>query len=1135
MNMIEFNHLHVHSSIGSMADSMVSVDQLFKAASEMKQSSLAITDHGTLAALLDARKAAKKYGVKYIPGMEAYFVDNAKEDKQKRKHLILLAKNETGYRNLLKLNYEGYSNWKYVPILNKVFPQIDMALLKQYHEGIICLSACSAGPLAFEMFKLDENNCWNQEACYANILNLASSFKEVFGDDFYLEVQTHSLKKYKVNKKTGEVEKDANGEPVLVLDQAYINRKLFELSKDMGLKLVGTCDVHYLKKEDAKIHDMLMAINDKKPLSDKGRHKYEVEEFYMKSADEVFNHFAELFNKNIAAEICKNTIDVAAKCEDSTYLEFKEVRFPKFDVTTVKDYSKFQQWQEKTEDSQGIPEDHAYLRYECIKAFKTKFAHLSATKKAEYKKRLIDEIKVLEMHNFSSYMLIVSDFIREAKNNNIRIGPGRGSVGGCLVANLLGIHEVDPLEYGLIFERFHNKEKKSFPDIDTDLSPSGREWVVNYLVNKYGKERVAHVSNLTKMTPKVVIKDLARSLELGGGKSEAFQIANKVTDSVPMFAKTFDEVLAESEDFSRFCAQYPDIEKYGRKLVGLEKTYATHAAGVIISDIDLTTYAPLRFDKEGSVSVQYEKERCEQMNLIKMDLLGLEHLAIIDETIKNVELLGEHCPDTTDLTPFDDKGVWDMISKGQTLCVFQMGSPHMKALCKQIKPRNIEDLSLVNALGRPSAVKSRLSYIARRDGREKITYIHESLRPALEETLGICVYEEQLMKLANCVAGWDRNKADGLRKLTKLKEKGKELAAKLKDEFVKDAVAFNHMTKEMALDIWEGIIEPFEGYGFNKAHGIFYSLNGYHTAYYKYHYPAAFMAAVLKSEVSKASSNKDKIRVYKKEAELLGLKIITPDINNSGEFFTVSDKSTIRMGLAAVKGVGTKAVQNIIETRNIHKFTSFADFLYRTNSSLVRKTVIQALAKAGGFDALRITRKNAHDYYSEIRTKANKHAEKRATTGMDEWNLMDDFKFVVEGSGDEWQKKELLGNELETLGEYISGGINDVYDGFFTGNGVPFKNLKKMADKTPVRIEALVEAVTESRIQKAGKSKGNIFARCTLIDVNRDTIQMTIWANVWKKLKEKEIKGKPICAVCRINVYKGANTLVLDNLERIME
>lgn len=1129
--MIGFSHLHFHTS-ASLMDGMTSIDAAFKRAKEFGQTAIAITEHGNCASIFDCRKASKKYGIKYIPGCEFYFVDDVNDDKAKRCHLILLAKNNSGYRNLLRLNYEGYAHCKYVAVANKVFPQIDWAMLEKYHAGLICLTACGSGILAREMFKINEQNEWNEDACNINVVNSAVRLRKIFGDDFYLEVQSHSLKKYKTDRKTQETEKDVNGNSIIAVDQDYINRKLVVLSKELGLPLVATCDVHYLEKSDAKAHDMLLAINDKKPLSDPTRHRYGIEEFYMKPGEEVYNHFVRVFDKKIAQQVCQTTLEISNKCEDSAYIDSEATRFPKFDVKQAHDYKQFLAWKILQKIDDTVPEDNSYLRYQCIVNFKSKYKHINNEDRAKYKQRIIDEIKVLEMHNFSSYMLIVADFIREARSRKIRIGPGRGSVGGFLVANLLNIHEVDPIKYGLLFERFHNKEKKSLPDIDTDIAPSGRDQVEEYIVNKYGREKVACVSNLSRMTPKVMIKDLARLLELGGGKREAFQIANSITDSVPFDAKTFDDAFNSSEDFRKFCAKYPDIEKYGRKLTGLERSYGIHAAGVVIGDIDLSTYVPLRYDRHGKVSVQYEKNRCEAVGLVKMDLLGLEHLDIIDETIKNVRSLGETCKEPEELAPFDDKEVWDMISDGQTTCVFQMGL--QRGLCRQIKPRNIEDLALVNALCRPSAVKSRVSYVARRDGKEKTTYIHECLRPALEDTLGICVYEEQLIKLANCVAGWDRNKADGLRKLTKLKEKGKDLAAKLQKEFVDDAVRFSSISREIAFRIWDDIIDPFSKYGFNKAHAVFYSLNGYYTAYYKYHYPAAFMAAVLKSEVSKASSNKDAINLFKKEAARMGIKIATPDINTSGSFFTIADRKLIRMGLVAAKGVGAKAVDDIIRARQEHAFMSFPDFLYRTSSNVVRKNVIQALAKAGGFDSLKITRKSAHDLYAAIRAKTNNHAEKNAVSGKDAWTLMNDLKLDIKGLEEEWSKKEILQGELETLGEYISGGIKDMYDGFFIGNGVAFSRIKKMVDKTPVRIEALVESITQSKT-KTGKSKGGIYVRCNLLDIHKDSIQMTIWANLWKKIKDINIEGRPIRATCRVNVWNGSNTLVLDNIEKVME
>lgn len=1133
-----FVHLHAHTSIGSMQDAMTSVDDMFARAKKLGQPALAITDHGTMAAVFDARKASLKHGVKYIPGCETYFVNDVAEKKTPRYHLVLLAKNEVGFKNLLRLNYIGYKNFQYIPILRKVFPRIDWNMLKDHKEGLVCLTACGSGPLARALFAREKNDEWHKEDCYINALKIASQLKDIFGENLYLEIQPHDLKAYKHDRKTGEKELDPNGDPIIRVDQPYINRRLLQISKELEVPLVATCDVHYLNKEDAQIHDMLMAINEKKPLSDKNRHRYEVEEFYMKSFSDVKGYFSERFNRKLATEVCNNTVHIANQCEDSSYIDSEDIRFPVFDPKTEDDYEEFLDWKKKNNINGGLTPDKAYMRFKCIKSFNEMYGHLKGATRKEYKERIIEEIKVFEEKNFSSYMLITSDFICKARARGIRVGPGRGSVGGSLVANLLGIHEVDPVQYGLLFERFLNRQKTAFPDIDTDFSPNGRDWVENYIIDRYGTNHVAHVSNLSTITPKVVIKDIARSLELGGSKSAAFKIANAITDSIPSDAKTFDDALNQSPAFRKYCAEYPDLEKYGRKLVGLEKNYATHAAGIVISDIDLTTYVPLRYDKDGTLSVQYEKERCEKKGLIKMDLLGLEHLKVLDSTIVNARKLGHDCPEPHELAPFDDKDVWDMISKGNTICVFQMGSHHMRALCKRIKPQNIEDLSLVNALGRPSAAESRDIYIGRRDGKQKVEFRYKFLEDAFQETLGICVYEEQLAKLAKYAAQWNLNKADGLRKLTKLKGKDPKLANQLEHDFIEDTMK-SGLTKSQARDVWKEIIEPFAGYGFNKAHGIFYSLNGYHTAYYKYHYPAPFMAGVLKSEIEKTSSNEDKIKIYKNEAKRMGIKIIVPDVNVSGQSFSVRDDSTIVMGLAAVKGVGAKAVQNIIETREEHPFKSFGDFLYRTNSRVVQKKVIQCLAKAGCFDSLGITRRGAHDFYDVIRTEAKKHAEKRATLGLDPWNLLDDFIIdesylgaKVAGFALEWNKKEILEAEGATLGEYISGDINDLYEGFFTKQGTPLKRLKKLADGTPIRVEAVVEKIAQPKT-KTGKSKGKQYGNCTIVDRHGTSTTMKVWSNVWGKIKDQIKEGRPIRALCRVNIYKGNYMIVLNSLEKV--
>ena len=1137
-----FSHLHVHSGVGSMADSMANINDLFKKAAELGQSALAITDHGTIAGAFDARKASIKYGVKYIPGIEAYFVDDVADKKQKRRHIVLLASSEIGYRNLLRINYEGFKNLQYIGFINKVFPRIDWNIIKKYSEDIICLTACGSGLLSREMFVHDDNGEWCQEECNVNVEIAAERLKDIFGDRLYLELQPHNLKVFDRDRKTGELKLGKSGKSKIIIDQEYINRNLINVAKKLDIKMVATTDVHYISKDDAKIHDMLMAINSKAPLSDKNRHRYEVEEFYMKDSSEIINHFTNLVDKEFALELCKNSVDIAACCADTEYLDTFEPRFPMFPMKDEEDFQEFLEWKGK-QKHQAKQEDHAFMRFRCIKGFNKKYGHLQGDKKKEYISRMMNEIHVLELRNFCSYMLITSDFITKAKEQRIAVG-GRGSVGGSLVANLLDIHVVDPIQYGLLFERFHNIEKKAFPDIDTDFSPDGRDWVKKYITYKYGEEKVAHVSNLSRMTPKVIVKDIARSLELGGSRSEAFRIANKITDSIPDNTNSIEEAMLKSIKFREFCEQFPEIERYGKKLAGLERSYATHAGGIVISDIDLSTYVPLRLDKNNNISVQYNKNKCEALGLIKMDILGLEHLRIIDNTVKNARSLGLQCPYPEDV-PLDDQKVWRSIATGETMCIFQMESPHMSAICKQIKPRSVEDLSLVNALGRPSALKRgkhgepapKDAYVRRRDGKEPVRFKYEVLRPALEETMGICVYEEQLAKLAFYVAGWNLNKADGLRQLTKLKEKGAELAIQLKKDFIIDGVNHSDLKERDIEDIWDNIIKPFSEYGFNKAHGILYSINGYYSAYYKYYFKSSFMAAVLKSEVGKASSTArdSNIRNYKKEAKRMGLSINAPDINLSGRSFTVLNETTIVTGLAAVKGVGEKAVNNIIEMREQHRFKSFGDFLLRTKSSLVRKNVIQPLAKAGCFDSLGITRKSSHDYYSIIRDAVNKHYKKIAEEGRDAWQCLDDFSFNTDkfNLDDEWDLKERLNGEQETLGEYISGSANDIYNGFFNGNNTTSLGLvSSLSDGHSLRTEAFVTDIKQ-RKAKSGKNIGRVYADCALQDIDGHIAQLRIWPDQWISLKKKISIGKPLRAICKINIYRGNVSLVLNQIEQI--
>ena len=1127
-----FVHLHAHSSIGSMQDAMTNVDAMFKKAAELGQPALALTDHGTCAAVHDARKASIKHGVKYIPGQEFYFVDNVADMTQKRRHIVLLAKNEIGYRNLLKLNYEGYVNHQYVAVMNKIFPRIDWNLIQQYNEGIICLTACGSGLISRQMFLHNEDGIWLTDACHTNVLETVKKLKNIYNDNLYLEIQPHNLKIYQHDRKTGEVVKNVNGDPIVVVDQNHINNVLIKAARLLDIKLVATADIHYLTKESAKAHDMLMAISSKAPLSDPNRHRYEVEEFYMKSSKDIIGHFNKYFNNSLAMEVVNNTIEIANKCEDPIYLDCKTVRFPIFNICEQKDYQEFLNWNSTQKTHNNLKEDHAYLRFKCVKNFNTMFTHLNKEQRKFYIQRIKRELEVIEMHNFCSYMLVVADFIEWAKKQHPQAvsRTGRGSVGGVLIGYLLGIHGVDPIKYNLMFERFHNKEKKAFPDIDTDFHPKWRDKVEEYIINKYGKEKVAHVSNLSLMTPKVVVKDIARSLELGGGKSEAFKIANQITDMIPD-VNTIDEALRDSKEFTKACNKYPQLEEFGRQLVGLEKTYSTHAAGIVISDIDLSTYVPLRVDKNGTVAVQYEKNRCEENGLIKMDLLGLDHLSILSDTIDNARSIGMNCPDIVP-QDFNDPKIWEEMSKGKTLCMFQLESDLMKDLCKRVKPKNIEDLAVINSLNRPSLAEWRTPYINRRNGTDKVVYKYKCLEKCFQTTLGLCIFEEQLMGLAADAAGWDLNKADGLRKLTKLKEKGKDLVVKLRDDFVTSAMSHSGLKLEEAMDIWDNYIEPFSKYGFNKSHSVAYSINGYETAWYKFYYTAPFMAAMLKSEADKNGPDRDtQLRSYKAESKRLGISVLPPNINKSDKYFSAINSKTIMTGLTAIKGVGESAVNNILEARKQHPFKNFADFLYRTDSKYVRKDVIQALAAAGCFDDFGNTRKDITELYQDVRKKINDHAKKKAILGIDSWNIINGFEYT-KYTNEEYELKKILEDEKEVLGEYISGNINDVYSGFFKGDSAKLADLKTMQANKVITVEAIIADCSTGKL-KNGKNVGKVFGKFQITDQNNSSASMTLWPELYLKYKDVLIPGKPVRMICKVNDWNGNKSLVLESVVSI--
>jgi DNA-directed DNA polymerase III PolC len=808
---MKFANLHAHTSMGSMLDALVSVDQMFDKAKELGMVAAGVTDHGTLAAHFDAHKASKRTGVKLVPGCEAYFVhsydpvpgDGKRKRNERRKHLLLLAQNEAGYRNLLCATHEAFKRSEISA--GRVYPRMGWDILEAHAEGLVCTSACGQGMLAEKIMFGDKEGA----------RGLALRLSRIFPGRFFLEIQPHHLK-------------------VPQVDQELINQETIAMARELGLPLVAAVDTHYLLKGMAKYKDMLAAIRWKRSLDEHLRDEgTTIDEFYMKSGEEVHAFLAEHYGREVADEAVGNTVRIATEmCGEPDYLKPAGNHLPVYQAAQEPDYQEFMEWR-KAKVPAELDETAAFMRFRCFKRFLTRFADMSPKEQMRRWERVKYEIKILEKNKFSSYMLVVADFINWAKANGILVGVGRGSVGGCLVAHLLGIHGVDPFDYGLMFERFQNAEKKSLPDIDTDFTSAGRDLVEEYVRQKYGHDKCAQVSNINTYTPKNTISDLARSLRIDeqkeGGRNY-FQVAAAIKDSIPEKDEkdrkitTLDKALELSPKFRDFAKQYPELMEYAKVFIGLEKEYSTHAAGMVVTDRPLAEFAPLRIDKDGKVAVQLEKNRCEELGLVKMDFLALSTLDVIDEAFRNIRKLGEVGPSQMEDIPLDDPETYAMISKGHTKGVFQLGKTGVaSALCRQIKPKDIIDVAIVNALVRPSSKNEdpethrseREEFVGRRAGAIPVTYLHPSLS-FLKETNGLCIMEEQLMGVAQNVAGWNLNKADGLRKLTKLKEKGAELAAKLEKEFTESAVQTHKMTPELAQEIWTKVVQKFSGYGFNK-------------------------------------------------------------------------------------------------------------------------------------------------------------------------------------------------------------------------------------------------------------------------------------------------------------------------------
>jgi len=874
-----FFHLHVHSHY-SLLDGLPKIDELLKEAKNQGMNALALTDHGTLYGVVEGYLKAKELNLKLILGEEFYL---AYERMDQRRPNI---DNQRYHVILLAKNSEGYQNL--VKLTTKAWlegfyykPRIDEKLLFENSKGLICLTACLQGKIP-QLILANKT----QEA-----EKLAKKYQEVFGsENFYLEIQHHPNLK----------------------EQNIVNKALIQMAKKCGFNLVATNDVHYLKKEDAQAQDILMQINTNSRPDDPERLTMIADDFSFRTPKEMIEAFKEV------PEAIENTEKIVNLCNFNFTLG--QILLPCFHIES-KD-----------------PND--YLRELCYQNLGKK--KIAGTKE-EIIKRLEYELSIIKKMNFATYFLIVQDIVNWAKSNKIVVGPGRGSVAGSLVAYLLNITEVDPLKYGLLFERFLNPERQAgLPDIDLDFADRRRDEVIEYVSQKYGRENVARIITFGTMAARQVVRDVGRAL--GYPYKFCDQIAKLIPPHLPL-----KEVLETVPEIQKSYFSDPKVKKLidiSLKLEGVARHASTHACGVVISPKKITEFTPLQFASQDDKTIitQFDMYSIEKLGLLKMDFLGLTNLTIIEDTIRVIRKLHQIEIDISKI-PLDDRATFQLLQKGDTTGVFQLESEGMRKCLQEFKPKSIDDIIIILALYRPGPMKLIPSFLARKNKKEKVTYLHPDLEEILKPTYGFPIFQEQIMLIAQKLAGFTLGEADYLRKA--IGKKDEKLLLSLKDKMIKGMIE-RGISKDVALKIWEWIL-PFGNYGFNKSHAAAYALIAYQTAYLKAHFPVEFMAVLMNSE----QKNIDKLKILLEEARKMGIKVLPPDINESKSRFTIVGKKVIRFGLGAIKNVGANIVEFIEKEREKNgPFSSVENFLERMPSSILNKKSLESMIKAGAFDRL---------------------------------------------------------------------------------------------------------------------------------------------------------------------------------------
>jgi DNA polymerase-3 subunit alpha len=1009
---MQFIHLHNHTHY-SLLDGAATVQSLVNAAAVNEMPAVAITDHGVLFGAIEFYKRAMKAGIKPIIGCEMYVVTkgsrfdrtvdankiNRGQGRGIYHHLLLIAKDEAGYRNLMKLCTLGHTEGYYFK------PRIDLELLEKHKGGLIATSACPAGIVGEQLV----NGNYDEAREYAAL------YRDLFCDDFYIEIQNHGLQ-----------------------SELLIREHAPKIARELGIKLVATNDCHYIKREHAIPHNIMLYIPEASStnIPDYMTLRYQTDQLYFKSTAEMIAAFRDF------PEAVQTTTEISDKC--NLRLELKKTHMPEFPIPK----------------ESGAADPRTYLEALVREGIERRYPRVSA----EIQERAARELRVIQKMGYESYFLIVQDFINAAKNMGVRVGPGRGSAAGSIISYALGITDIDPLHYDLLFERFLNPNRISMPDIDIDFADNKRDMVIEYVKKKYGENSVAQIVTFGTMSARAALKDVGRVLGI------QLSVIDSITKQIPVVqgkVTPIEEALKTIPDL-RWVNESSDekiklLIETAKVLEGMNRNVSTHAAGVVIAPGDISDYVPMYKTPQTDLMTQYNMKDLEDAGLLKMDFLGLRTLTVLDEALIMIEERHKAKIDLNNLPEADEKTL-ELFSKGQTVAIFQFESSGMQDYLRKLKPSSIHDLVAMNALYRPGPMENIPDFIDRKIGRQKITYAHPKLEPILRETYGVIVYQEQVIKIASEIAGLSLAQADLLRRA--MGKKDKELMARQKKEFVESAVS-NRIERKTAAEIFD-LIEKFASYGFNKSHSVVYSVLAYQTAYLKAHYPSEYMAASLTSE----KDNTDKIVVLIDECRKLGIDVLPPDVNESGVNFVVNPKG-IRFGLSAIKNVGVSAVEQIVKARSEgNPFKDIFDFSVRVDLHLVNKKTMEGLIQAGAFDSLQANRaqlfgnvEQAIAYGQRIQEQREKGQSSLFDLGGAKVASRPLLRPIAE-----WTEPEKLAKEKAVLGFYVSGHpllrYRDEIEAFATAK---LGNAEMVKPNATVRVCGIISDV-KRKIDKRNKT-----------------------------------------------------------------